>query len=66
MYFSCLDALLFLAKNFTMGSWFSLLHYVKFVAPETDLNSWNEIVKYPYKYLTWNKTHPRARSMKLS
>ena len=46
--FSCLDALLFVAEIFTIGSCLELQPFVKFIAPETVLCLWNEIVKYPY------------------
>ena len=47
-HFSCLDALLFVAEIFTIGSCLELQPFVKFIAPETVLCLWNEIVKYPY------------------
>ena len=46
--FSCLDALIFVAKIFTTYSCLELLPCVKFIAPETILCLGNEIVKYPY------------------
>ena len=46
--FSCLNALLLVAEIFTTGSFLELLPCVNFVAPETVLCLWNEIVKYPY------------------
>jgi hypothetical protein len=46
--FSCLDASLFVAEIFTTGSGLGLLPCVKFIALETILFLWHEIVKCPY------------------
>ena len=56
-YFSCIHALLFLAKLFITSFWLYVISCINFVAVESVLNLWIKIVKLlPAFYFAFKKT----------
>ena len=60
-YFSCIHALLFLAKLFIISFWLDVLPCINFVAVESILNLWIKIVKLLHAfYFAFKKLPPSS------
>ena len=58
-YFSCIHALLFLAKLFIASCWLDVLPCINFVAAESILSLWIKIVKLLHAfYFAFKNCHP--------